>query len=190
MTRARRKPGRLNRVLLALLGVVVLAAGGFGLAVHFGEMILVKPTASVLPHQGRPPTLVFYLVAGVAILIGLLCLRWLASQLAVRPRARTWQLEPDPGRGRTELGTGVAVAPFAEEVTGYPGVRAVRAALTGTHRDPALAVTISAATDADLTAIRARLATEGLPRLCEALDLAGLPATVEFRVPPASSRSS
>jgi hypothetical protein len=184
VTRAGRKPGRLNRVLLTLLGVVFLAAGGFGLAVHFGRLTVVKSTASVLPHQERPPTWVFYLVAAVAIAVGLLCLRWLASQVAVRTKTRTWQLEPDPGRGRTELGTGVAVAPFAEEVTGYPGVRAVRAALTGTHRDPALAMTITAATDADLTEIRSRLAVEGLPRLCEALDLSGLPATVEFRVPP------
>jgi hypothetical protein len=178
---------RLNRGLLALLGVVFLAAGVFGLAAHFGRLTVVKPTARVLPHQGQPHTWVLYTVAAAAILVGLLCLRWLAAQLAVRPRARTWQLETDPSRGRTELGTGVAVAPFTEEVTGYPGVRSVRAALTGTHRDPALSVTISAATDADLTAIRARLAAEGLPRLREALELDGLPAAVEFRVPPASA---
>lgn len=184
MTGARRKLGRVNRGLLALLGIVFAAAGGFGLAAHFGKLTVVKPTASVLPHQGRPSTWAFYLVAAIAILVGLLCLRWLAGQLAVRPKTRTWQIEPDPSRGRTELGTGVAVEPFAEEVTGYPGVRAARAALTGTHRDPTLTVTISAATDADLTAIRSRLAAEGLPRLRQALDLASLPAAIEFRVPP------
>jgi predicted trehalose synthase len=69
-------------------------------------------------------------------------------------------------------------------------VRSVHADLTGTRHDPALSMTISAATDADLTAIRSRLAAEGLPRLREALDLAGLPATVEFRVPPASDGRS
>jgi predicted trehalose synthase len=126
----------------------------------------------------------------VAVVLGLLCLRWLATQLALGPRARTWQLEPDPKQGTTELATGVAVAPFTEEVTAYPGVRSVHATLAGSRRDPSLSVTISAALDADLTAIRARLAAEGLPRLRQALDLTALPATVEFRVPPAPARAS
>jgi hypothetical protein len=36
--------------------------------------------------------------------------------------------------------------------------------------------------DGDVTAIRQRIETHGLPRLCRALDLDVLPATVEFRV--------
>ena len=60
---------------------------------------------------------------------------------------------------------------------------------TGTHRDPALALTINAAADADLTAIRGQLAAEGLPRLRQSLDLMTLPVTVEFRVAGASRTS-
>jgi hypothetical protein len=183
----RNRPARLNRVLLALLGVVAVAAGGFGLAAHFGRVSVVRAAAPVLPHQNTPPTWVFYVITAAAVVAGLLCLRWLLAQVAVRPRARTWQLEHDPSHGRTELTTGVAVAPFTEEVTAYPGVRTVRATLAGTHRDPALAVVIGATQDADLAAIRARLAADGLPRLRQSLDLGTLPTTVEFRAAPGAS---
>jgi hypothetical protein len=166
------RPARLNRSLLALLGIVLLAAGGVTAVIHWGKFSGVKPGASVL-----------YTVAAAAVVVGLLCLRWLAAQLATRPKARIWQLEHDLSQGHTELATGVAIAPFAEEVTAYPGVRTVRASLVGTHRDPTLSMVINAAQDANLTAIRARLAAEGLPRLRQALDLTALPATVEFRVP-------
>jgi hypothetical protein len=181
------RPARLNRTVLALLGLVLLGAGGFVLAVHFGRLTVVSSTASVLPHPGTPRTWEYYAVAAGAIVVGLLCLRWLAAQLAVRPKTGVWQLEPDPTHGRTEVAAGLVVAPFAEEVTAYPGVRTVQATLAGTHRDPALSMVISAAQDADLTAIRAQLAAEGLPRLRQALDLAALPATVEFRVSSASA---
>jgi hypothetical protein len=183
------RPARLNRGLLALLGLLLLAAGAAILVIRQGRVATVKPGAAVLPDPNVPPTWVFYTIAAVAIVLGLLGLRWLAAQLAVRPRVRTWQLEPHVKHGRTELTTGVAVAPFTEEVTAYPGVRAVRATLSGSQRDPTLAVVINATLDADPTAIRAQLATEGLPRLRQALDLAGLPVTVEFRV-PASARGA
>jgi hypothetical protein len=142
----------------------------------------VHASASVPPTRNQPQTWVYYVVAAAAIVVGLLCLRWLLAQVAVKPRSRVWQLEHDTSRGHTEVSTGVAVGPFTEEVTAYPGVRSVRAALTGTHRDPALIMTINATTDADLTEIRGRLASEGLPRLRQSLELGVLPVSVEFRV--------
>lgn len=177
----RNRPARLNRFLLVLLGLLAIAAGGFLLAARWGHIPGLHGRDSVFPHPHNPAYWVYYAVAGGAVIIGLLCLRWLAAQLAVRPRARVWQLERDPSQGRTDLATGVAVAPFTEEVTGYAGVRTVRAVLSGTHRDPRLNVVIGASSDADLSGIRSQLATEGLPRLRQALDLPALPATVEFR---------
>jgi hypothetical protein len=187
---ARNRPARLNRGLLGLLGVVAVAAGVVGLIIHFGRLSAVRASASVLPNQNPPRTWVYYVVAAAAIVLGLLCLRWLGAQLALQPRARTWQLEHDTSLGRTEVSSGVAIAPFTEEVTAYPGVRTVRASLTGTHRDPALAMTINATQDADLTEIRGQLAAEGLPRLRQALDLGTLPVSVEFHVAGSSSTGS
>jgi hypothetical protein len=164
------RPARLNRVLLALIGVTAIAAG---VLVHFLEGPLIP---------GTVPMWSWYVVAAVAIVVGLLLLRWLLAQLAVRPPARTWQLESAPERGRTELRTSVAIAPFVKEISGYPGVRGARATLTGPRDQPFAAIEVEAEQDGDLTAIRERLDATGLPRLRRVLDLDELPVTVEFRL--------
>ncbi|MFJ1646149.1 hypothetical protein [Streptomyces sp. NPDC088258] len=175
------RPARLNRVLLALLGLLLLAGGGFVCATHTGRLTVLDPDAALVPGTAAPPTWAPYVTAGAALVVGLLALRWLAAQLARRPRTRTWRLERDPDLGRTELAAGVATGPLVAEVTAYEGVRAAHATLAGTRRAPVLALVISADQTADLGAVRSRLAAEGLPRLRRALDLETLPVTVEFR---------
>lgn len=175
------RPARLNRVLLGVIGAVLLAAGAFTLATHFGLLPVVASNAPLVPELADPPTWALYATAGVAVVIGLLCLRWLLAQLVRAPKTHTWRFEQDPDLGRTELAASTAVAPFVEEVTAYPGVHAVRATLAG-HRDaPALAMVVSAEQDGDLTEIRRRIDAVGLPRLRQALDLDEVPVTIEFR---------
>ncbi|RDG34527.1 Asp23/Gls24 family envelope stress response protein [Streptomyces corynorhini] len=180
------RPARLNRVLLALCGLLLLAGGGFVCATHYGRLTVLDRDAALVPGTATPPTWVLYVSAGAAIVIGLLALRWLAAQFARRPRTRTWRLERDPDQGRTELAASTATEPFVGEVATYEGVRAAHATLAGTRRAPVLAVVISADQSTDLGAVRARLDTEGLPRLRQALDLETLPVTVEFRFATAS----
>jgi hypothetical protein len=175
------RPARLNRSLLAIVGIVLLAAGGFTLATHFGWLRVLDPAAPLVPGTDAPPTWVLVITAAVAIIFGLLCLRWLAAQLTRRPKTHTWRLERDPAHGRTDLAARTATEPFTDEISTYPGVHAARATLAGTQEAPVLALVISAEQDADLTEIRHRLDTHGLPRLRQALDLASLPVTLEFR---------
>jgi hypothetical protein len=175
------RPARLNRVLLGLLGLVLLAAGGFAVATHFGRLRVVDPRATLVPGTATPPTWALYAAAAVAVVLGLLVLRWLLAQFTRGPRSRTWRFETDPDRGRTELAADAAVAPFTEELRAYPGVHRAAATLAGTREDPALALVVSVAQDGDPTEIRERLAEEGLPRLRQALGLDALPVSVEFR---------
>jgi hypothetical protein len=175
------RPARLNRVLLGVIGVVLIAAGAFAVATHFGALTVLRQDAPLVPVLADPPTWVWYVAAVVAIVLGLLCLRWILAQLARAPKTRTWRLELDPDLGRTELAAGTAVAPFVDEVTAYPGVHAVRATLAGQREAPALAMVVSAEQDGDLADIRHRIDTTGLPRLRQALDLETLPVTIEFR---------
>ncbi|MFJ1768475.1 alkaline shock response membrane anchor protein AmaP [Amycolatopsis sp. NPDC088138] len=175
------RPVRLNRTLLGFIGLVLLAAGGFAVATHFGKLTLLDANATLTPGTTAPPTWVWYAVAAGAIVLGLLLLRWLAAQLARKPKTHTWRFETDPDRGRTELAAGTAIAPFLAEVEAYPGVHAAHGTLAGTHDDPALALVLSTEQEGDPTAIRDRLETHGLPRLRQALDLEVLPVTVEFR---------
>ncbi|WP_329070766.1 hypothetical protein [Streptomyces sp. NBC_01429] len=183
------RPARLNRALLALLGLLLLAGGGFVCATHLRRLTVLDPDAALVPGTATPPTWVLYVTAGAAIVVGLLALRWLAAQLARRPRTHTWRLEQDPDQGRTELAASTATEPFVGEVTTYEGVRTAHATLAGTRRAPVLALVIGADQSTDLGAVRARLDAEGLPRLRRALDLDTLPVTVEFRFDTVSKDS-
>ncbi|MEU5691774.1 alkaline shock response membrane anchor protein AmaP [Actinosynnema sp. NPDC020468] len=172
------RPARLNRVLLALIGLVLLAGGGVVLATHYRVLDLVDPDSPLVPGTEPPPTAVLYGVVAGAAVLGLLFLRWLLAQVA-GTRTPTWRVEGTGGR--TELASATAAGPFAAEVAGLPGVRAARASLRGTLEAPVLALVVTAEEDGDPGDIRRRLAEHALPRLREALEVADLPTTVEFR---------
>ena len=174
------RPSRLNRCLLAITGVTLVTGGGLAMATSLG-MLPADPAAALVPGTGLPPTWVLYAVAGGAILLALLCLRWLAAQLVRKPKTHTWRIEDDPEHGNTELAARIATTPFTDDVTAYPGIHTAHADLTGPQRSPTLAVVVTTEHDADLSDIRHRLDTHGLPRLRNALDLTSLPMTLEFR---------
>ncbi|WP_158879419.1 alkaline shock response membrane anchor protein AmaP [Amycolatopsis anabasis] len=180
MTNANR-PARLNRSLLALTGIVLLAGGGFALATHFGALRVLDPAASLLPG-GMLPAWAYYAAAAVAVLLGLLCLRWLAAQAFRRPKSGTWRLEREPALGSTRLDAAIAVKPLVGEVEDYPGVHAVTATLAGERDRPELHLVVGAERGAALGELRGRIAGEAVPRLRRALDLDALPAVVEFRL--------
>ncbi|RSM57112.1 alkaline shock response membrane anchor protein AmaP [Amycolatopsis sp. WAC 01376] len=173
------RPARLNRTLLVLTGLVLLAGGVFAVGTHFGRIPPLDPGATLVPGTAMPPGWVWYAVAGGAVVIGLLVLRWLIAQPVRKPKSHTWRFGQDTGQ--TTLAASTAVDPFTAEVATYPGVHAAHATLGGTQDAPVLAVVLSAEQDGDLAAIRERITTEGLPRLRQALDLDELPTTIEFR---------
>ncbi|MEW2087300.1 hypothetical protein [Streptomyces sp. NPDC005283] len=175
------RPARLNRTLLAVFGVLLLGSGSFALAAHFGRLTFLDSGATLIPITGDPPAWVTWVTAATAIVLGLLILRWLAAQLARRPKTRTWHLEQNPDQGSTELAANTATAPFLGEVAAYPGVHHAHATLAGTRQNPTLAIVISTEQGGDLTTINHHLSTHGVPRLRQALDLDALPFTVEYR---------
>ncbi|SFP78672.1 hypothetical protein SAMN05421810_103411 [Amycolatopsis arida] len=180
MNTSSNRPARLNRALLALLGVLLLAAGAFAVATHAGWLRLLDPAAPLVPGTGRPPAWVPYVVAAGAVLLGLLALRWLVAQAVRRPRTETWELRQE--RGVTRLDPGVVVEPLVEEIESIRGVHDASATLAGGRDAPELHLAVGAERDADLVAIRRRIEEDALPRLRQALDLDGLPAAVEFRL--------
>ncbi|NIH80388.1 alkaline shock response membrane anchor protein AmaP [Amycolatopsis viridis] len=176
------RPARLNRTLLALIGLVLLAAGAFTLATSLGWLRVLDRAAPLVPGDQRPPTWVLYVVVAAAVVLGLLFLRWLAAQALRRPKSGTWRVEDDPAQGVTKLSSDAAVAPFESEVSAYPGVRSVTATLSGPQARPTLLVTATAEPGTDLSALRERIVDDGVARLAQALDLGALPTVIEFRI--------
>nr|WP_042190709.1 hypothetical protein [Kibdelosporangium sp. MJ126-NF4]CEL19528.1 hypothetical protein [Kibdelosporangium sp. MJ126-NF4]CTQ94672.1 hypothetical protein [Kibdelosporangium sp. MJ126-NF4] len=170
------RPARLNRSVLALCGLVLLAAGGLALAAHF-----MGRSTPLIPGTTLPPTWVLVVIAVGTALAGLLCVGWLGAQLNRKPKTTTWRLTSTTGRGHTTLPGAVAVEPFAAEVHGYPGVHTVDARMTGKPDSPLLVLLIRANQDADLADIRRRINDDGLPRLRQALELPELKVRAEFR---------
>ncbi|GAA3872964.1 hypothetical protein GCM10022243_42630 [Saccharothrix violaceirubra] len=170
----------LNRAVLAVTGVLLLAAGGFGLAVRFAVLDVLVPDAPLVPGVAPPPSWVWWAIAVGGTGFGLLAGCLLTAQVCGGPKSRTWRFDADAGR--TELAASTALAPLLAETGAYPGVHAVRGTLAGTRDTPRVTLVISTGRDGEPGVIRHALVTGGLPRLRRALDVDELPAAVEFRL--------
>ncbi|MGW6443198.1 alkaline shock response membrane anchor protein AmaP [Lentzea sp. NPDC055074] len=176
------RPSGLNRVVLAIIGLVLLVAGGVVVAETVATLNVLSPDAPLVPGDALPPAWVWPVTAVCAVALGLLATRWLVAQADRTPKTGTWRFDVGPGEGRTELAARTAIAPLLAEVETYPGVHAVHGTLAGRRDDPALALVISTTRDGEPGTIRHGLVTNGLPRLRQALGIDRLPTTVEFHL--------
>jgi hypothetical protein len=175
------RPARLNRTLLALTAIVLLGAATVVLLTAAGVTTgasdrALTPASISVPGWAAPVTIL------VAVVVGLLALRWLLAQTQRRAKTGTWRLEADPAGGTTRLEADAAVEPLVDEVEAYPGVHRASARLAGTRLRPVLHLAVGTEDSADVTALRRRIDTEAVPRLRQALDLDELPTELLIRL--------
>lgn len=176
-----RPPTLLNRVLLAAIGLVLLAAGAGALAAGLGLLPDgVGPGTALLPGATAWPSWAPATTAAVAAVIGLLALAWLLAQLRPRRSGPPWRT--DGALGATTLRLSDAAGAVAEDVRGYPGVDAASAVLVGPRARPALRLVVDLRPGAGPDALRRRVAEHALPRLRAALELDGLPTELLVRL--------
>ena len=176
---------RLNRVLLALLGLLLLAAGVLTLVRSFGGL---GSSLADDPVLGAPQERLFQDyspwawigVAVVAGLLALLALRWLLAQLRT-DRAGDLELETDDRRGSTTLHPGAVTAAVCEEVESYRGVRAASARLLHDARHPELVLQVDLEARADIAQTRERVENEAVAHVRQALELAQLRTRLVLR---------
>ena len=183
------RPARLNRTVLALLGLLCLAAGGVVLLIGtglLGNLLPVPADAPLLPPGLVIPGWGPSAVAAVAVVIGLLALRWLIAQTIRRPAGSNWQISPDTTTGTTHIDSDAAARPLADEIEDYPGVRSATASLTGPRQHPHLYLRVSADDHADISELRRRIGADAIHRLTQALNLPALPADTLLRLVTAS----
>lgn len=175
-----------NRVVLTVLGLLLLAAGGLGLALSFGAW---RATYPVLPEEvsafpdGRP--WFWWAVAGVLLLTAALALLWLLTQLKTE---RTTRLDRTTNArdGYTTLHAGALTNAVEDEALGVTGVSGASAHVYE-HRGQRLFLRVELADSADIGEVRTRLENEVVAHLREGVGDPRFPVTIELR--PGASRA-
>ena len=192
----RRHAARGNRTGLGLLGLGLLLAGAALATVSLGLFGHDNAAQPIYPPQAQryihQHSWIWSVVAAAAIIIGLLCLRWLFVQPR-RDTLRRVRIDSDrtnePGAGRT-LVLSAAVANIAEEeLAPQSGVRRVSAALSGSPDQPEIWITLVADPVANLAHLRDHLSEKSLPAIRSALGQPQLTAYLSITVKSRRSQS-
>lgn len=175
--------GTVNRVLLAIVGLVLIALGGSVLAIGLGA-----PAPSWWLHDGRDDVLLSdaertrwrdegwwwpVVIAALAVLV-LLCLWWV---VAVLRRRRLGEILVDTGDGEGAVLRGRALEHvLAEEVSRQEGVARARVVLTGRRGSPAARVRLTLEPDVEPGTALHVLTTGALAHARDSSRLTTLPA--------------
>ena len=169
---------RLNRVLVALFGLLLLTGGVLALVRSFGGFGRRLADDKLLTDRqtrfAQDNAWVWIVVAVVAVLLALLALRWLLAQLR-SDRTGTLDLEPDPRKGATTLHPSAVTNAVCQEIESYRGVRSARARLLHDERHPDLVLDVDLDDRADVAATRSRIETDAVAHTRTALGLGALP---------------
>jgi hypothetical protein len=179
-----------DRWLVALIGVVLLAAGVSAALLSYGVFGTVGATRPLLDPiivdiAAAEPVLWRVIAIAGGIVLAVVGLAWVAR--AVRPEPRP-DLVLDGGPDTTILvSSGAAADAVAAQAATLPGIGRARARLVGSTTAPALRVTLWLTDDADVRAVLRRLDEEVLATARSALDLTALPIAVRLEVERSNS---
>ena len=172
-----------NRAVLALLGLLLTAAGGLGLAIGFGAFGAARSDAPVLPTRLRTFTAdtpwFWWAVAAACVLLALLALRWLLVQMRV-DRVQRLDLTSNDQDGLTVLHAGALTDAVEDEVRGLRGVLDASAHL---RSEPSrrLVLGVNLADYADIADVRRLLEQQTVSHIRQAIDEPGFPVDIELR---------
>ena len=179
-----------NRIVLAVLGLLLLAAGGLGLARGIGTFGARRAESPVLPEavrtfpDGRP--WFWWAVVGVLLLIAVLALGWLLAQLKMTRSTARLDQTTDAQDGYTTLHAGALTKAVEDDAIGIPGVAKASANVHDLQRQE-LSLRVDLADSADIDTVRARLENEVVAHLREAVSQPDFPVSIELR--PGTSRT-
>lgn len=176
---------RINRVMLTLFGLLVLAAGGTAMAGStglFGESV---PRQTLLANRvsayfGSHGGWLWPAVAVGCVLVGLACLRWMLTLLASTDRAGDIVIGSSTDEGTTILRPVALVDALTSEVGAYHGVDSAKGRIIGDGRDPEVVLTVITGHAADLQALHHRIETEAFAHVRQATGNPSLPIQLEL----------
>lgn len=174
----RQNAGTLNRIWLAILGILCLAAGTALLLQTNGTLQTLLSTApawqSVIAGDlqaflAQPWVAATVLIIGV--IIGVLGLLWIIAQIPRRNRAGAYRLHDDGSQGFTLCDPSVLAAAVEKQINTLPGVVTSAALLRGTAMAPDLTLKVTVNDRADIRDVIHRIQTTTLPELSSALEV-------------------
>ena len=165
---------RTNRLMLTLVGLLALAAGGGAMAASTGvfgaafsrRTLLDNLAGRYIGHHGG---WFWPAVAGACLLLALACLRWILALLASTDRVGAITIPGDTGQGTTILQPAALTDALTREIGAYHGVDAAKGRVIGDGRNPEIVLTVTPSPSADLHALHRRIETEALAHARRAL---------------------
>lgn len=173
----------INRVVLFLLGLLLVAAGCLGLALSLGVFGRTRSTYPVLPEEVRAfpeeQAWFWWAVAAAALLTALLALLWLMAQLRTH-RVTRLDRTTDAREGYTILHASALTQAVEDEVAGVEGVTSASARIDDRPR-PGLSLNVGITDSADINTVRSHLENDVVPHLRQVLDDPAFPVDIELR---------
>jgi hypothetical protein len=170
-----------NRVVVGLLGLALLAVGGLGLA--YGSGAFGTRPHPVLPagmrDYARAQPWFWWAVAGACLVVALLGLWLLLAQLRT-DRVGKLDLTTDDRDGLTTVHAGALTDAVATEAEGLRGVTGASAHLRD-RRGRRLSLSVDLADHADIAEVRTTLEDRVVAHARQVLDDPQLPVDVELR---------
>ncbi len=179
-----------NRTVLLLLALLLIAAGVLGLILGFGGFGASRSTTAVLPVELRSfpadQPWFWWAVAAGCLLVALLGLWWLLAQLKTERIGRL-DITTDDRAGSTTVHSSAITNAVEAEAQGIAGVSDATAHVRG-ESERRLVLSVDLDDNADLATVRAHLEQQTVPHLRRALDDPTFAVDIELR--PGAKRSA
>ena len=184
-----RRTTRGNRTGLAAVGLALIVTGAGAVLLHLGVLGHRAAAAPIYPQEAahwiRGHHWVFWLVACLALAIGVLALRWLLVQSRTdRVRQLSMDTESDqgPDDGRTCLLAAAVTTAAARQAETVGGVSRASAQICGRATAPELWLTVRVDEDADIAAISDEMQSSIASDVRQALEMPDLPMYLTLQV--------
>jgi hypothetical protein len=164
---------RVNRFLLAAIGLVLIVGGGLALSLGMSLFGSDRADQPVIPAGVttfiRDNPWFWWAAAALCVVVALLSLRWLIAQLHTS-RLSHLNVEPDRRDGETVLEARAISAAVEHEVQAMSGVSSASMRLLGQPSSHRHKLSVLLDDRADINAVRARLSRQTVANLRRALD--------------------